>query len=177
MLLVFGIAFLSHRESQRSALVRITAIWLEPGWSDYPVAQSEVAYYCRQLLFINGGEFARNRQRFTFLGSKPRESRLERSAAELVRFDELFNFPLQPSPVNSPARVISDPQDSTTDGLQVFIFTCTTPELKRRLDLRKRYPAFKIFWPLPYEILDIAEFDPSFGGDLKMAQRHRVAPN
>ena len=44
---------------------------------------------------------------------------------------------------------------------RLLIAFCSSAELKRRLDMRVRYPIVKFLWSLPYYVLDVAEYDPS----------------
>jgi hypothetical protein len=40
-------------------------------------------------------------------------------------------------------------------GVRYMAFSCTAAELRRRCDLRRRYPLIKMLWPLPYCTFDI----------------------
>jgi hypothetical protein len=142
-----------YNEQHPPKSVRLAATWMQPYWR--VSLGEEGPNWVRLIELKNIGEKPIVASAIAFAGDKP--------SAKLMEF--MANYASSESDLN-PGEVRETTVGSWDDpakGLRYMAFSCTAAELRRRLDLRARYPLIQMLWPLPSYIFDIPANDPKPG--------------
>jgi hypothetical protein len=149
-LLTIAVALAWRYQQQPRTTARLTATWLGPDWAE--ARSGGRIDWNRRIHLKNTGERDFIATVYGFAGKDPKQTFVEGKARDAIGAIDL-------GPGEAVATGVWSP-DNPAQGVQVMAFSCSAVELKRRINLRARYPVCKILWPLPYYILHVGEYKP-----------------